>query len=95
VALETTDRVQLERLPPFGRQSDEESWPAAASWEEGLSLSDYLKDTERGLIEAALKATGGNQLRAAQRLNISYRSLRHRISVLGIRRAERPLAAPL
>jgi two-component system response regulator FlrC len=50
--------------------------PAAA---QELGLDRDLKDRERELILATLRATGGNRTLAAERLGISARTLRHKL----------------
>lgn len=52
---------------------------------EGIDLEKRLEDAERNYIAQALQRTGGNVTKAAQLLNTSFRSLRYRISKLGIR----------
>lgn len=48
-------------------------------------LKSRLLAYERGLIEAALTATGGNQRRAAQRLGILPTTLHEKMKRLGLR----------
>jgi two-component system response regulator PilR (NtrC family) len=50
-------------------------------------LESYLKDVEKQVIEQALFLAGGNQTRAAEILKLSYRSLRHRMESLQLKRA--------
>ncbi len=49
-----------------------------------LPLEDYLADLERRRILKALEATHWNRTAAAQRLGLSFRALRYRLSKLGI-----------
>lgn len=49
-----------------------------------LDLDRQLEDVERGLILQALEQAGGVQVKAAELLNISERSIWHRIKKLGI-----------
>lgn len=88
VALETTDMIQLERLPDevvsSGRMSLEESIPQSELPEDGLNIDHYLEAIERRLILKALERTGGVQIKAAKVLQISYRSFIHRMHKLGI-----------
>jgi two-component system response regulator PilR (NtrC family) len=44
---------------------------------DGFPLERYLADLERHLLQAALKQSGGVQIRAAELLKLSYRSFRH------------------
>lgn len=87
--LETSDFIQKEQLPEHVQRGDVPRHGALPSFsvEEGLDLEDYLKDIERQVIEQALYLAGGNQTRAAEILKLTYRSLRHRIESLQIRRA--------
>lgn len=50
----------------------------------GMNLDACLEQQERALIEEALTATGGNITQAAERLGISFRSLRYRLKKLGL-----------
>jgi len=48
------------------------------------NLEDYLEQTERGLLVQALEETRWNRTAAAQRLGLSFRSMRYRLKKLGI-----------
>jgi len=48
------------------------------------SLQDQLDQTERSLILDALQKTGGNRTAAARALGITFRSMRYRMSRLGL-----------
>ena len=48
------------------------------------NLEDYLEDIERKLILQALEETRWNRTAAAQRLNMSFRSMRYRLKKLGL-----------
>ncbi|WP_339486606.1 sigma-54-dependent transcriptional regulator [Pseudomonas sp. EL_65y_Pfl2_R95] len=48
------------------------------------NLEDYLEDIERKLIVQALEETRWNRTAAAQRLGLSFRSMRYRLKKLGI-----------
>jgi two-component system response regulator PilR (NtrC family) len=52
---------------------------------EGVDLEARLADIERTYILSALERTGFNVTKAAKLLNTSFRSLRYRISKLGIK----------
>jgi transcriptional regulator with PAS, ATPase and Fis domain len=56
-----------------------------------LPLDELLKDTERRLIQLALRRTRGNKLRAAELLGVSRPRLTRRMEVLGLIETE-PLA---
>ena len=49
------------------------------SSEEILSIDDRLREREKGMTVEALKMAGGVQVKAAQLLGISPRSLWHRV----------------
>jgi DNA-binding protein Fis len=44
---------------------------------EGVDFELYIADIEKQLINSALKHAGGVQTKAADLLNVSYRSFRH------------------
>jgi two-component system response regulator PilR (NtrC family) len=49
-----------------------------------VSLSDYLEDIEKRTILQALEKTNNNKTAAAKLLGISFRTLRYRLSKLGL-----------
>ncbi len=95
VTLESSDFIQKVRLPEHiqrgGFLRDSAAMPFFTA-DGGLDLETYLRDLERQIIEQALTLADGNQTRAAEILRLSYRSLRHRIETLGLRKG---LAAEL
>jgi two-component system, NtrC family, response regulator PilR len=52
--------------------------------EAGCNLDTLLEQTERSLIEQALKRSNGIRTSAAKLLGISFRSLRYRVAKLGM-----------
>jgi len=48
------------------------------------NLEDYLEEIERKLIMQALEETRWNRTAAAQRLGLTFRSMRYRLKKLGI-----------
>ncbi|GAB7497283.1 MULTISPECIES: sigma-54-dependent transcriptional regulator [Bilophila] len=66
---------------PGGGDASSPSAPGSAF---PLDLDRKLAETERDLILRALEETGGVQVKAAELLNISERSMWHRIKKLGI-----------
>ncbi|WP_022967096.1 sigma-54-dependent transcriptional regulator [Denitrificimonas caeni] len=58
--------------------------PAAQPRERVDNLEDHLEDIERKLITQALEETRWNRTAAAERLGLSFRSLRYRLKKLGI-----------
>jgi len=47
--------------------------------EEGVSLEDLVENIEKQLIEHALEKTNGVKKKAAELLNVSFRSFRYRL----------------
>jgi len=52
---------------------------------EGVDLDSIIEGMEKKYLLNALKITGGNKTEAARLLNLSFRSLRHRLSKYGIK----------
>ncbi|GGK01697.1 sigma-54-dependent transcriptional regulator [Pseudomonas matsuisoli] len=65
-----------------------EARPSEQNGEVGLAhidnLEDYLEELERKLIVQALEETRWNRTAAAERLGLSFRSMRYRLKKLGI-----------
>jgi DNA-binding NtrC family response regulator len=86
VALERTEMIQPERLPPQitnysqSRVSSDLQLPT-----EGINLTAHLDQLEKTYVLEALKRTDGNQTNAADLLKMSVRSLRHLLDKHGIR----------
>ena len=57
-----------------------------------MSLRDLMDAYERRLIEEALRATGGNQRRAAQALGVLPTTLHEKMKRLGLVRRAKPVA---
>ena len=89
VALASADLIGLEDLP-----EEVTGLPAAGRRgpsdlpETGCDLDHVLAQTERSLIEQALKRANGIRTSAAKLLGISFRSLRYRLAKLGMEGAE-------
>ena len=49
-----------------------------------LNLPDYLEDIEKKAIIQALEKTNNNKTAAAKLLGVSFRTLRYRLSKLGL-----------
>ncbi len=92
VTLTPSDRISLDTLPTLkGLASVGDAplgAPAATFPEEGLDLERTVEDFERGIIINALERTGGNRTEAARLLGVTFRSLRYRLSKLGITGAD-------
>ncbi len=61
--------------------SNEQNGPSLADID---NLEDYLESIERKLILQALEETRWNRTAAAQRLNLTFRSMRYRLKKLGL-----------
>jgi len=85
VALETSEAIQVERLPDAVRRLPpplvRNPIPLPA---ESYDLEEFLQQLERDLICQALAHSDGNQSLAALQLKLTKPSLRHRIQTLGI-----------
>ena len=86
VTLAPGDRIPLDTLPtlnsisPVGANlGTEPTLPDA-----GIALEKVLEDFERGILIKALERTRGNRTEAARLLGVTFRSLRYRLSKLGI-----------
>lgn len=55
---------------------------------QNVSLSDYLEDIEKRAILKALAKTNNNKTAAAKLLGVSFRTLRYRLSKLGLSKEE-------
>ena len=89
MTLESGDFIEKDRLPEpvrLGQTPEGPGGPIIFDGTQELDLADHLKEVERQIITGALEASGGNQTRAAKMLKLSYRSLRHRMEVLEIRK---------
>ncbi|MBD9396477.1 sigma-54-dependent transcriptional regulator [Pseudomonas sp. PDM11] len=69
--------LRLADAAPAGENGD-------ASLSQIDNIEDYLEDVERKLIMQALEETRWNRTAAAQRLGLSFRSMRYRLKKLGI-----------
>ena len=86
VALETTQEIQLERLPEIIRDRSTQPPGELFTLPEGpFDLESFLSQVESSLIHQALNQTDGNQAQAAQRLSLTKGSLRHRLHALQIK----------
>jgi two-component system response regulator PilR (NtrC family) len=86
VTLSTTDWLALDAFPNLiGLQAAAPSANAAAAiTDEGLDLERHLEEYERTILIKALEKTAGNRTEAARLLRVSFRSMRYRLSKLGI-----------
>ena len=79
VAMETNQElsVELEQEQPLARAAAANGGGNCGVPPSGMDFEKYVADIERSLIESALERSGGVQTRAAELLNVSYRSFRH------------------
>jgi two-component system response regulator PilR (NtrC family) len=82
VALETSDRVQVETLGDHLRDQRPGATPVPGEGRDllppaGFNLEAYLQDIERAHIDRALRQAGGVQVRAAELLGLSFRQFRY------------------
>jgi two-component system response regulator PilR (NtrC family) len=85
VALTSRSRIELDDLPDALSGREVMGTQAAIDLpEEGCDLPEVLKDTERRLLLQALERTNGVRKAAAKLLGISFRSMRYRLSKLGM-----------
>ena len=86
VTLATGSRIDVKDLPTM-RESKAIGDKDAKAMElpkEGIDLDRVVGDYERALLERALSQCGGSRKKTAKLLGISMRSLRYRMSKLGI-----------
>ena len=86
VALETTQTIQLERLPqPVRTQSGSADRELFVLPEGPFDLECFLAQVESSLIRQALRQSDGSQISTAQRLKLTRGSLRHKLQSLQIK----------
>lgn len=87
-ALALCDGEKISADDLFMEQGDEPVADTAADFEPeqdgDVSLSDHLEEIEKRAILKALDKTNDNKTAAAKLLGISFRTLRYRLSKLGI-----------
>lgn len=89
VTLSTGDRLTKDSLPPLSNTTQTTDGPAMMNLpSEGIDLERVVSDFERTLIMKALDRTEGNRTEAARVLGVTFRSLRYRLSKLGISGSE-------
>jgi two-component system, NtrC family, response regulator PilR len=90
VTLAPADRVSLDALPSLKMFTGSPTplSTAAPLPEQGVDLERLVEEFERALIIKALERTEGNRTEAARVLGVTFRSLRYRLSKLGITGAE-------
>ncbi len=87
VALTEGERITREDLAGRIREGAPRAGSAGVDiGPEGVALEERLAKVERDYIVKALSMTGGNLTRAAELLDIPFRSIRYRVKKLGIER---------
>ena len=86
VTLATSDWLALDAFPNLvGLQGVQPCTNAIGNLpEDGLDLERHLEEYERTILIKALERTEGNRTEAARLLKVSFRSMRYRLSKLGI-----------
>jgi two-component system response regulator PilR (NtrC family) len=88
VTLSSDNRITVDGLPDLravGSRGARGSADVSVDFpSEGVNLEREVESFERGIILRALERTGGNRTEAARLLGISFRSMRYRLSKLGI-----------
>jgi two-component system response regulator PilR (NtrC family) len=86
VTLATTDYLKIDSFPNLVDlpSSSANGCSAAVLPEDGMELERVLEDFERAILIQALEKAGGNRTEAARILHVSFRSMRYRLSKLGI-----------
>jgi two-component system response regulator PilR (NtrC family) len=86
VTLATADWLAIDAFPNLvGLQGAVPAAnPVASLSDEGMDLERHLEEYERTILIKALEKTGGNRTEAARLLRVSFRSMRYRLSKLGI-----------
>jgi two-component system response regulator PilR (NtrC family) len=86
VTLTTGDRVTVDTFPSLTGHAaiDVSAGDAPALPETGIDLDRVLEDFERSILIKMMERTKGNRTEAARLLGVSFRSLRYRLSKLGI-----------
>ncbi len=80
------DVIEPSALPPVVRGAKPTAVPGLA-WalpDDGLDLQAHLDAVERGILEQALRRSGGVKTEAARLLSLTFRSLRYRLAKYGI-----------
>jgi two-component system response regulator PilR (NtrC family) len=90
VTLATTDYLKIDSFPNLVDlpSSFANGCSAAVLPEDGMELERVLEDFERAILIQALEKAGGNRTEAARILHVSFRSMRYRLSKLGISGAD-------
>jgi two-component system, NtrC family, response regulator PilR len=94
VTLSSDARITVDGLPELRSGGPRGARAIPELPAEGLNLEREVETFERGIILRALERTTGNRTEAARLLGISFRSMRYRLSKLGIAGADDSEPAP-
>jgi two-component system response regulator PilR (NtrC family) len=96
VTLATADWLALDAFPNLvGLQgAPPAANPVAFISDEGMDLERHLEEYERTILIKALEKTGGNRTEAARLMRVSFRSMRYRLSKLGITGVDTSVESP-
>jgi two-component system response regulator PilR (NtrC family) len=86
VTLATSDQLGLDAFPNLAGLRVSQCGPPAIDQipDDGMDLERHLEDYERTILIKALEKTNGNRTEAARLLRVSFRSMRYRLSKLGV-----------
>jgi two-component system response regulator PilR (NtrC family) len=86
VTLATSDQLGLDAFPNLAGLRVSQSGPPAIDQipDDGMDLERHLEDYERTILIKALEKSNGNRTEAARLLRVSFRSMRYRLSKLGV-----------
>ena len=84
VILSNTETIADFQLPESVHSTPATDTHASLLPQDGMSIADSLREHERAMVVAALRAEKGVQARAARRLGVSRANLNYRIQKLGI-----------
>lgn len=89
VILETTDSIQSQSLTDEIKEYTTEPPPVISYVpSKGLNLDEYIGEIERNIIINTLKKTGWIKKKAADLLNLSFRSFRYKLQKYHIEKKE-------
>jgi len=85
IALSDGDILEESLLDDFYPEQNESGLSLENLKQGGVNLDEALENVERKLLSEALQESKGNATKAADRLGISFRSIRYRLKKLGMK----------